>query len=199
MRVHALVHREACKCWCHLARPVFSSLSTYRQSSNQQVFALPELGERCVNLHGVGVPGRVRTYVCLVNTNRQTRPPSASVHPPTFNITHVHAQQQDPGRLDKDIKLLLPSCNNLTHTYTLRLPFSFSRLSGPVLWPPGDMLVYLNGRHLARNEDSPRIFPAWNFDPPVAANATLRLCGEGTEADNGGEGQIELHNALSFT
>lgn len=118
-----------------------------------------------------------------------------SSNAPTRRTTTI--LQQDPGRLDVDIKLLLPPCNDTGHSYSLRLPFAFSRLGGAVVWPPDEVGVYLNDAPAVRNEGSSRTFPAWDFDPPVEPGATLRLCWNVTGATEGEP--IELHNSLSFT
>lgn len=70
-------------------------------------------------------------------------------------------------------------------------------MSGPVLWPVGELGLYLDGRPVARDNDSQPIVPAWTFDPPVAPGARLRLCWNATKVD--GEAQVVLHHALSFT
>lgn len=90
----------------------------------------------------------------------------------------------------------LPPCNVTDRFYTLRLPFGFARFSGPVLWPPGGLGLYLNGVPVFRDAGSPQNAPAWSFEPPVGPGATLRLCWN--LAELAGE-QVVLHNALSFT
>lgn len=128
----------------------------------------------------------VRTYVYSLIASTfytQTLPPKKN------QIQHV------AGRRDAEVKILLPACNDTAHTYALRLPFAFGRFSGPVLWPPGGLALYLNGKPVFRNAGSPQNAPAWDFDPPVAAGAVLRLCWNATEV---ADAQVVLHNALAF-
>lgn len=108
---------------------------------------------------------------------------------------------QPPSRDDPEWEGLIDSNSmrhNSTpapHSYTLRLPFSFTRLSGGVVWPPAGLALVLNGEPVQRDAGSQGVSPFWTFDPPVAAGATVRLCWNTTEADS----QITIYKSLSFT
>lgn len=123
-------------------------------------------------------------------------------------LPSAHTTQQPPGRVDYDMNLQPPRCDAADQpaqkgddahpsSYTLRLPFAFTRFSGIVTWPPTGLVLQVNGKAVERDAGSHAVAPVWTFDPPVGAGATVRLCWNAST--NGDEQPLTMYNSLAFT